>query len=65
MICITVALGRVKLKSELRSKFNKFRRCKVLGEEVCQILGTFDKEEFYLLFFNKLPDIMISNINVL
>ena len=65
VMCIAVALRRVKLKSELFPKLKELLRTKVLGEEVCWIFSTFDKEEFYLLFFNELPNKMITNINVL
>ena len=59
------ALGRVKLKSELFPKFEELGCTKVLGEEICRVLGTFYKEEINLLFFNQLPHIMITYINVL
>ena len=59
------ALGREKLESELCPKFRKIRPCKVLHEEVGWILSALNKVEIDDLFFNELPDIMVSYVNVL
>ena len=61
----TKLLGREKLESELGSKFRKLRPCKVLCEEVSWVFSALDKVEVDDLFFNELPDIMVSYVNVL
>ena len=55
----------MKLQSKHQPEFQEFDMPQVLGEHVCWVVITIDKEDLNLLVVDDFPDIMVANVDVL